>query len=94
MGSKTSLEPERINQNSPPTLRSRHPQRWFTSCGQRITQHQSDIFNTHVRQNLCAEAPAHHRGLGPQRQYFTCNYWLFAFWGVGGGVGMGSGPAR
>ena len=20
--------------------------------------------------------------------------WLFAFWGVGGGVGMGSGPAR
>ena len=21
-------------------------------------------------------------------------YWLFAFWGVGGGVGMGSGPAR
>ena len=22
------------------------------------------------------------------------DYWLFAFWGVGGGVGMGSGPAR
>lgn len=21
-------------------------------------------------------------------------HWLFAFWGVGGGVGMGSGPAR
>ena len=30
--------------------------------------------NTHVRQNLCAEAPAHHRGLGPQQRCFTCNY--------------------
>ena len=25
-------------------------------------------------------------------RYVEC--WLFAFWGVGGGVGMGSGPAR
>ena len=45
----------------------------------------------------------HSHGVPQKIAFCACNspgathcpfFWLFAFWGVGGGVGMGSGPAR
>ena len=74
MGGKTSLEPERIGPTEQSTiLQKRTSVAMVHQLRSTTAQHRPDIFNAHIRQNLCAEAPAHHRGLGPRCQYFTFN---------------------
>ena len=75
MGSKTSLEPERIRPD-----RTVHHLSRAEICSDGLPVTVSETRNIDLTSSTLtldrtynAQAPAHHRGLGPQRQCFTFN---------------------